>query len=106
MITPHTQNIGTLRIDCISIEELAQTFPDFPRSMPNLRSFSFSPSLRLNHDLSTDPFETFTPALTHLSLEFLPFYPSLLCLRTLTDLTIRNPFFNIHLDTFLDFLEC
>jgi len=106
MITPHTQNIGTLRIDCISIEELAQTFPDFPRSMPNLRSFSFSPSLRLNHDLSTDPFEAFTPALTHLSLEFLPLYPSLLCLRMLTDLTIRNgPFFDIHLDTFLDFLE-
>ena len=106
-ITPHIQNIGTLRINCIStIEELAQTFPDFPRSMPNLRSFSFSPSLlRPNQDWSTDPFEASTPALTHLSLAFVPLYPSLLRLTTLTDLTIRNHRFDIHLDTFLDFLE-
>jgi len=106
LITPHIQNIGTLHINRIStIEELAQTFPDFPRSMPNLRSFSFSPSLGFNQDWSTDPFEAFTPALTHLSLEFLPLYPSLLRLRTLMNLTIHNLSFDVHLDTFLDFLE-
>jgi len=103
-ITPHLQNVGTLRINCISTtEELAQTFPGFPQSMPNLRSFSFSPGLL--HAATVDPFGESTPALTHLSLAYVPLYPSLQCLRTLTDLTLRNHRFDLHLDSFMDFLE-
>lgn len=103
-ITPHITNIGSLRINCISTtEELAQTFPGFPQSMPNLRSFSFSPGLL--HAATVDPFGESTPALTHLSLAYVPLYPSLQRLRTLTDLTLRNHRFDLHLDTFMDFLE-
>ena len=103
-MTPHVQNVGSLRINCISTtEELTQTFPGFPQSMPNLRSFSFSPGLL--HSATVDPFGETTPALTHLSLAYVPLYPSLQRIRTLTDLTLRNHRFDLHLDTFMDFLE-
>ena len=103
-VTPHVQNIGALRINCISTtEELAQTFLGFPQSMPNLRSFSLSPGLL--HAATVDPFAESTPALTHLSLAYVPLYPSLQRLRTLTDLTLRNHRFDLNLDTFMDFLE-
>jgi len=106
-IAPHVQNIGALRMNCISSpQDLAQTFPGFPQSMPNLRSFSFSPGpLHPSQDWSVDPFGAATPALTHLSLAYVPLYPSLRRLTTLTDLSLRNHDFKLHLDTFLDFLE-
>ena len=41
LITPHIQNLETLDIDSISaVEEFAQTLPNFPQSVPNLRSLS------------------------------------------------------------------
>ena len=41
LIIPHIQNLETLDIDSISaVEEFAQTLPNFPQSVPNLRSLS------------------------------------------------------------------
>ena len=106
-ITPYMQNTGTLHVHCIStIGELAQALPNFPQSMPNLRSLSFSSDLvRAHQDVSTDPFGQLPFALTHLSLTSIPLYPSFRRLTTLTNLSIHNHHFDLHLDTLLDFLE-
>ena len=103
LLTPHTQNTETLCVQFGSIQEFAQTLPNFPQSMPNLRSLSLVGQV-CNWDWSIDPFGPLT-TLTYLSLMFIPLYPSLLHLRTLTDLTLNYPRFNLHLDTLLDFLE-
>jgi len=106
LLTPHIQTTETLRFNHISvIEELVQTLPNFPQSMPNLRSLTLSGPWNAGWDWSTDPFGPLTPPLTHLSLSDIPLYPSFLHLRTLTDLTLRSCWFNLHLDTLLDFLE-
>ena len=107
LITPYMENTRTLHVHCIStIGELAQALPNFPQSMPNLRSLSFSSDLVHAHqDVSTDPFGQLPFALTHLSLTSIPLYPSFRRLTTLTNLSIHNHHFDLHLDTLLDFLE-
>ena len=107
VITPYMQNIETLHVHNISTTGgLAQALPDFPQSMPNLRTLSFTPDVaRIDQDVSTDPFGQSPLALTHLSLISLPLYPSLRRLTTLTNLTLRNHRFDLHIDTLLDFLE-
>ena len=106
LITPHIQTTETLRFSHISmVEELTQTLPNFPQSMPNLRSLTLSGPWNAGWDWSIDPFGPSTPPLTHLSLSDIPLYPSFLHLRTLTDLTLRSCWFYLHLDTLLDFLE-
>ena len=52
-----------------------------------------------------DPFGQSHLALTHLSLVFLPLCPFLRRLTTLINLTLHNYRFDLHIDTFLDFLE-
>ena len=47
----------------------------------------------------------FIPPLERLRLTGVPLYPSLLGLGTLTELTISDSNFDLHLDTLLDFLE-
>ena len=107
LITPYIQNIDTLCArDLPSIEELTQALPNFPRSTPNLRSLTLLCTYSsARWDPSIDPFESLTPTLKCLSLFKIPLYPSLLNLRTLTDLTLRNHCFDFHLDTLLDFVE-
>ena len=107
LITPHIRNTGTLLIGYVlSIEELVQTLQNFPQSMPNLRSLTLTrESESPNRDWSIDPFGPSIPALTHLSLKYIPLYPAFLHLRTLTSLTLSSYNFNLHLDTLLDFLE-
>ena len=109
LITPYMQNTKTLNICLFStIGELAQALPGFPQSMPNLRSLSLGPPLvyeGIDQDASADPFGQYPIALTHLSLVFLPLYPFLRRLTTLINLTLRNYRFDLHIDTFLDFLE-
>ena len=107
LIAPHIQNAKALYIRRVSsIKGLTQTLPNFPQSMPNLRSLMlFHAVVRSNEDWSTDPFGPSIPALTSLSLISIPLYPAFLRLRTLTNLSLRNFRFNLHLDTLLDFLE-
>lgn len=106
IIRPYLQNTRTLAVDLIpSIEKFASMFPNFPQSMPGLQSLTLSLSAGADWDRSVDLFEPFTPALKSLSLEFIPLSPSMLGLRTLTEFSIQDPHFNLHLDAFLDFLE-
>ena len=104
LLAPHIQNTKTLRVDAsASAQEFARTLPNFPQSMPDLRSLSLSGRAR-GWDWSIDPFGPLT-TLTHLSLASVPLYPSFLRLRTLTDLNLNLHQFNLHLDTLLGFLE-
>ena len=110
LITPYMHNTETLRIRHIStIGGLAQVLPNFPQSMPNLRKLSLlrSDAARADQleDASADPIGEVTLALTRLSLRSIPLYPSLLRLTTLTNLTISNHRFELHIDALLDFFE-
>ena len=107
LLTPYLQNIDTLCArDLPSIEELTRALPGFPQSTPNLRSLTLLCTYSsAKWDPSIDPFESLTPTLKCLSLFKVPLYPSLLNLKTLTDLTLRSHCFEFHLDTLLDFLE-
>ena len=104
LLASHIHNTETLHV-CFypAIQKLTRIFPNFPQSMPILKSLSLVGKTK---DLkqSIDPFGPLT-TLTSLSLISVPFYPSLHRLRTLTDLTLRVYLFKHHLDTLLDFLE-
>ena len=107
-VGPYFHNTRTLAVSFIpSLEKFANMFPDFPQSMPTLQSLTLTMYVggMANQEMSTDIFETFTPSLKVLSLGHIPLYPSLLELRTLTELTICDSRFNTHLDTLLEFLE-
>ena len=110
LLTPHVQNaIEVLHFcDLPSGRDFTQTFPDFPQSLPNLRTLELVSSGESKHrwDSSTDPFGSLPPTLRHLSLTNIPLYPSFLKLETLTKLTLE--YLYIHpspLDTILDLLE-
>ena len=106
-LLPHMHNIVSLNCaQFTSIEELTQTLPNFPKSMPNLQSLTLT-----GHGLKADQsrgidldFSTHT-TLRKLSLTRFPLLPSLLGLRTLTELNLYNPSINLHVDTVLTFLE-
>ena len=88
-----------------TIGELTRGLPRIPKSMPNLRSLTL-----LNNGLSEwtrpiDPFDFSAHTLRGLSLRNIPLYPSLLSIRTLTELTLVDRNFNLHLDILLGFLE-
>ena len=106
IFAPYFQNTRNLVVYSIStIEELMNVFPNFPQSMPTLQSLELIGPQDTDWDQSTDPFESFVPALERLRLTGIPLYPSLLGLKTLTEFTISDSRFNLHLDTLLDFLE-
>ena len=107
LITSYIRNAETLRVDSLStVEELAQTLPNFPRWIPGLRSLTLvSEPGHPDWDWTVEPVGLLSPALTHLSLMYIPLYPPFPHLRTLTDLTLRHYRFNLHLDILLDFLE-
>jgi len=86
-------------------EEITTAFPDFPRSMPNLRSLEIANGRGPDWDRSVDPFGSSAHSLRCLTLEDVPLYPSFLNLRTLTTLLLNSVKFYLHLDTLLDFLE-
>ena len=108
LITPrYTKNIKTLRVHNLSgREELTAAVPSFPWLTPNLQSLTLLCAYTsARWDTSVDPFESLAPILKHLSLFNVPLYPSLRNLRALTDLTLRYHWFDLDLDTLLDFLE-
>ena len=104
LLTPYTQNIGTLRFTSFAtIEKLRRALPEFPQSTPNLRSLTLNSAV--HWDRSTDPFESLASTLGCLNLYNIPLYPSMLCLRSLTQFSFFIHEFDLHLDTLLDFLE-
>ena len=87
-----------------TIKEFTQTLPDFPKSMPDLRSL-----VLLNNEpawtRTTDPFDFSAHTLRNLSLRNVPLYHSFLGHGTLTELALVDLRFNLHLDVLLDFLK-
>ena len=106
LLSPYLHNTRTLAVSFPpAIGELTEVFPNFPQSIPTLRSLKLVWVWDVDRDRTIDPFESFVPPLQHLYLAGIPLYPSLLGLRTLTEVTIRFSRFDFHLDTLLDFLE-
>ena len=103
LLLPYTKNTETLRVDgLLTAGDLAH----LPfRSASNIRSLSLSDGGIGKWDRSIDPFKPSSHTLRYLSLTGIPLYPSFLNLRTLTEFTIYDSQCNLHLDTFLDFLE-
>ena len=105
LLASHMKNAGSLLVHFgFPIQQLAQTIPIFPQSMPNLRWLSLIGQPE-GGNWSIDPFGPLSPALAGLDLTFIPLYPSFLQLRALTFLSVFHSQFNLHLDTLLDFLE-
>ena len=107
LILSHIQNTETLMFgDFPTIEDLTQTLPNFPQSMPNLRSLTLERSRDdPEWDSSTDPFELFPHTLRSLWLMDIPLYPSFLKLRTLTKLFLQYNEVRVSLDAVLDVFE-
>ena len=105
LLIPYIQNTKTFKANYISAIEFKEMFPNFPQSMPNLQSFTLLASHGVQWDRYIDPFESFPPTLRRLKLLGISLCPSLLELRALTELDLRDRRFNHHLDTLLDFLE-
>jgi hypothetical protein len=105
LLTPYIKNVKTLNVDYLSVTEVKNIFPDFPQSMPNLLSLTLATRPGTGGDRFIDPFEPLSPPLRSLKLSGVSLYPSLLKLRTLTELDLHDPQFNLQLDTLLDFLE-
>jgi hypothetical protein len=101
----------TVSFSCMgfhSIKELTQALPNFPKSMPNLRSLVLGHEAILGVDRRKpiDPFDFSTHiALKELSLSHIPLFSSILNLRTLTTLSLCDPYFDLPIDTLLSFLE-
>ena len=101
-LAPCMQNTEALSVECTSAIKLKELL-NFPQSMPSLRSLTLESDD--DWDRSTDPFESFAPTLKCLSLTCIPLYPSLRKIRTLTELSLFDLYFDLQLDTLLDFLE-
>jgi len=103
LLAPYIQNIEALSFERAWVFKLKKVLPNFPQSMPSLRSLRLT-SIN-DWDRSTDPFESFAPTLEYLTLRSIPLYPSLRKIRTLTELFLSDSRFDLQLDTLLDFLE-
>ena len=103
LLAPCIQNTEVLSVQFAWAIDLERILPDFPQSMPSLRSLTLESEK--DWDRSTDPFESFAPTLKYISLDSIPLYPSLRKIRTLTELILHDYKFHLQLDTLLDFLE-
>jgi hypothetical protein len=107
LIAPHVHKAIALEFSgLMTSEDLTDTLPDFPQSMPNLQWLDIS---LLAHapdwNPSIDPFSSFPAALRCLFLYDIPLYSSILNLRGLTKFLLHNYKFNHSLDTLLTVLE-
>jgi len=109
LLAPHVQRVRTVQVEEIKIiEDITERLPNFPLSMPNLRSLDLA---RTEYDdvsgldSPLDPFRSFPTTLTSLCLYDIPLYPSFLKLRALRELRLH--YYKIHpaLDTLLNFVE-
>jgi len=103
LLAPCIQNTEVLSVQRAWNIDLKKVLPNFPQSMPSLRSLTLQSDR--DWDRSTDPFESFAPTLKYLALRNIPLYPSLCKIRTLTELSIFDYEFHLQLDTLLSFLE-
>ena len=104
LLLSHIHSTISLSANTPSTSELVRIFPDFPKSMPNLQSLSLGSNGQADWTQS-DPFDFSAHTLKSLALRSIPFYPSLLSIRTLTKLTLIDYHFDLHLDVLLNFLE-
>ena len=106
LLLSHIQYTRSLYATGISTANLAQNLPDFPKSMPNLRSLTLMNGIGGQVDWpQLDPFDFSAHTLRDLSLRNVPLHPPFLSIRTLMELTIVDYHSNLHLDVLLDFLE-
>jgi len=106
LLRPKIQNARSLAVlGRPKAKDVTTAFPNFPRSMPNLRSLKIVKGAGPDWDQSIDPFGSSAHSLRCLALDNVPLYPSFLNLRTLTTLFLRDHKFHLHLDTLLDFLK-
>ena len=107
IIAPHIRKTETLEFEGhITIRDVTQMLPNFPRSTPNLRSLELiQTDDEPRWDPSVDPFVPFPQTMRSLKLCDIPLYPSFFELRTLTKLTLQYYLIRTPLDTILDFLE-
>jgi len=107
LMIPHAHKIETLEyLPEMTTEDLTQAFPNFPQSMPNLRLLKTAPSpSELDWDPSVDPFKPFPNSMRSLSLYHTPLYPSILKIRTLTELTLHYSRSSPPLDALLTILK-
>ena len=106
ILIPHFRNTKTLTVGRISsFGGFTKMLPNFPQSMPNLRSLRLELENIEGWDPVTDPFEAVTHTLEDLELFDIPLSPSLLTHGSLTRLTLHHSRFNLPLDTLLNFLE-
>jgi len=103
LLAPCIQNTESLSVQRAWAIKLKKVLPNFPQSMPSLRSLTLESDD--DWDRSTDPFESFAPTLKCLSLRNIPLYLSLRKIGTLTELFLSDSRFDLQLDTLLDFLE-
>ena len=102
----HFRNTKILAVEDIStFEGFTKMFPNFPQSMPNLRSLTLKLDNIEGWHPSVDPFEAVAHTLEDLKLFDIPLTPSLLTLGSLTELALHDRRFNLPLDTLLNFLE-
>jgi hypothetical protein len=106
LLLPHLHN--TLSLTCINFTttaELAQLLK-FPNSMPILRSLSLTRPRHAEQGQTIDPFDFSTHTTRReLSLYNFPLVPSILSLRTLTEFSLFDHHFQLHIDLLLNFLE-
>ena len=104
LLLSHIQRTRSLSISGFyTAKELTQALPNFPKSMPNLRSLMLTKYWGV--DPTPSPLDFSAHTIDNLSLRNVSLFPSFLTLRTLTELTIGDQHFALHLDTLLDFVE-
>ena len=107
LLPPYIPNVASLTCDGFyTIEDLIQALPNLPGSMPKLRSLDLRKTIHANWNRSIDPFDfSAHTKLRELSLTSIPLFPSILRIRTLTEFSLIDYFFPLHIDTLLSFLE-
>lgn len=105
-LQPHLQNVVSFTcINFFNVGELAKVL-NIPNSMPNLRSLSLTRPRGAEESQLVDAFDFSThAALRELSLYNIPIVPSILTLSTLTDFSLFDHHFGLHIDLLLNFLE-
>jgi hypothetical protein len=106
LINPHIKNAESLYFSGFNTTtEIAQMFPNFTQSMPNLRSLTLDGPQVIKQMSSVDLPESLVPTLRYLEVAGIPLSSSFLRLRALTELVLYHSRPSLHLDTLLDFLE-
>lgn len=106
LLLPYLKNATSLSVTSFfTTQELTRALPNFLNAMPNLRSLALRKSGQTDWSQLDDPFDFAAHTLKALALHGIPLFPSILGLKTLTELALVDYDFRLHLDSLLDFLE-